>query len=336
MVKVLKRIVFNDKQKVSLENFDLPEVGEKEILVKAELSQISIGTEMTIFNHVFDSGTHWDEWVSYPFYPGYSVVGVAEAVGNAVKNIRPGDYVVHRGNHASAAVVQSVNCYPIASGVSAEKAIWFSLAKIAAMGIYAANIKPGDCVFVIGAGPIGQMALRWALAVGAGDVICCDNQAERLKMATAGGAAIISAYISEALPGLASMTSGKMADVVIDTTGNAEVFTAAQKAAKKFGKVIILGDTGSPSKQNISSAVITKGLKIIGAHDGHDTDEWNSAKIINLFFKLVKQDRFNLNELNTYFFSPEQCSEAYAMLNKSRSRAMGVFFDWRQNKKKGF
>ena len=54
-----------------------------------------------------------------------------------------------------------------------------------------ANIEPGDTVAVWGCGPVGQMAIRSAVMLGAGRVIAIDNVPERLAMARAGGAETI-------------------------------------------------------------------------------------------------------------------------------------------------
>ena len=53
------------------------------------------------------------------------------------------------------------------------------------------NIQPGDTVAVWGGGPVGQMAIRSAFLMGAGNVICIDNIPERLEMAREAGAETI-------------------------------------------------------------------------------------------------------------------------------------------------
>ena len=53
------------------------------------------------------------------------------------------------------------------------------------------NIQPGDTVAIWGGGPVGQMAIRSALLMGAGNVICIDNIPERLEMAREAGAETI-------------------------------------------------------------------------------------------------------------------------------------------------
>ena len=50
------------------------------------------------------------------------------------------------------------------------------------------DIEPTDTVAIWGAGPVGQMAIRSAMLLGAKQVIAIDRVPERLDMAQAGGA----------------------------------------------------------------------------------------------------------------------------------------------------
>jgi threonine dehydrogenase-like Zn-dependent dehydrogenase len=74
--------------------------------------------------------------------------------------------------------------------------------------------------------------------------------------------------------------------------------------------------------------VITRGLTIVGAHDGHNSPEWNDATITPLFFALAATGRFPLDGLTSHTFPPEQCAEAYALANRDRTGTMGIVFDW--------
>src|SRR3954466_12142873 len=53
------------------------------------------------------------------------------------------------------------------------------------------DIQPTDTVAIWGAGPVGQMAIRSAILLGAKQVVVIDNRADRLSMARAGGAITI-------------------------------------------------------------------------------------------------------------------------------------------------
>ncbi len=324
-----KRIVFNGIRDVELAEFDLPKIEPGKIIVRNCMSMISSGTEMIVFNRSFKKDSHWDKWVKYPFYPGYAAVGIVETAGTETALFKPGDRVVHRASHASAMVINERQCFPVPENILNEEAVWFALAKIAAMGAIKTGVGLGDAVAVIGAGPVGQMAIRWMVAAGAEKVIVIDAAGERLEHAGKGGATHLIRKTAEgALDELAGITDGKLADIVIDTTGIAAVFPDTLRCARKYGRVVLLGDSGYPEQQHLTSDVVLKGLTITGAHDPHETPDWNSEKIIRLLFSLVERDRFNLKGLNTHLFKPEECKEAYDILNRERASTLGVLFNW--------
>ncbi|MFA7231983.1 MAG: zinc-binding dehydrogenase [Victivallaceae bacterium] len=324
-----QRIVFTGKSELKLEEFSLATQGENQVTVRNICSLISIGTELIVLNRMFDPGTHWDNWIKYPFYPGYAAMGEVVATGKNVSCLKVGDKVVHRGGHASAAIVDAEQCFPVPDGIEPETACWFALAKIAAMSVPVAQYGIGNSVAVIGAGPVGQMASRWALAAGAEPVILIDTVPMRLKMAKRGGAVnTICATAGNAIDEIKKITGGSLPDVVIDSTGHAAVFSDALKIVRDFGRLVLLGDTGSPGQQHLSPDVIMRGLTIAGAHDCHENSHWNSRKIISLFFKFCQSGRFNVDGLITHRFAPKECVKAYAIAHEHRAETMGIVFNW--------
>lgn len=322
-----QRLVFTGKQKVELQDFELAPPKSGEVLVRTRFSLMSTGTENIVFNRLFDPGTHWDGWVKYPFYPGYCAVGVVEASGNG--KWKPGDCTATRLNHQSHGVVSEQNCWPVPAEISLEYAPWFALAKIAFQGARAADYRLGDSVLVIGAGPIGQMSVRWARASGAASIVVVDSVPDRLALARLGGAtAVIAAPIEQARDAILDANSGSLPRVVIDSTGNARVFAAALGLADRFGRIVVLGDTGQPGSQALTSDVITRGLTIVGAHDAHNTAQWNDTTIARLFFSLAATGRFSLEGLNTHRFAPRESAKAYETANTDRGKTMGIVFDW--------
>jgi len=290
---------------------------------------MSTGTENIVFNRLFESGTHWDQWVKYPFYPGYSSVGVIEEVGPGVAHLQKGQRVAFRTGHRSHALMNASDCHPIPDGVPFEQAVWFALAKIGFQGARAAGYFLGDSVLVIGVGPIGQMSIRWARAAGCGRIIAIDTAEHRMPLAQAGGASeLITAPVNEARETILAAGGGKRPRVVIDSTGNANVFANALGLAADRGRVVVLGDTGSPAGQALTSDVITRGLTIIGAHDGHNTEEWHDSTITRLFFELVASGRFPMAGLTSHKFAPKNATEAYVTANRDRATTMGLIFEW--------
>jgi 2-desacetyl-2-hydroxyethyl bacteriochlorophyllide A dehydrogenase len=324
-----RRLVFPAKQKVLIESFDPGKPDAGQVLIRTHLSLMSTGTENIVFNRLFDGGTHWDRWVKYPFYPGYTSVGTIEEIGEGVTDLAVGQRVAFRIGHRSHMVMKAIDCFPIPDELPFEQAVWFSLAKITFHGARAAGYSLGDSVLIIGAGPIGQMSIRWARAAGVADIIVVDTAAHRMPLAKEGGAtATITAPITEARDAVLEARDGKLPRVVIDSTGNAAVFSGALGLAGDFGKLVILGDTGSPAQQTLTPDVLRRGLTIVGVHDGHNTPEWTDATISRLFFRLSTSGRFPMAGLTSHVFAPDDAAQAYETANRDRSITMGLIFDW--------
>ena len=81
------------------------------------------------------------------------------------------------------------------------------------------DIQPEDRVAVWGAGPVGQMAIRSAVLLGAKQVIAIDRMPERLSMAAAGGAIPINFEEESVLERLQELTGGKGPEKCIDAVG---------------------------------------------------------------------------------------------------------------------
>jgi len=322
-----KRIVFTSKGKVQLEDYHIPEISDNQLKVKNTLSLMSTGTENIVLNQLFDKDSHWANWGIFPFYPGYSTIGVVEKTGKNVSGLKKGDKVIHRMGHASTHVVDEKDCYPVPETVKDEDAVWFGLAKIGAMGARKARHTLGDAVLIIGAGPIGQMSIRWAVAAGANPIIVVDTMPMRLEMAKKGGAThLISKPVGESKELIKSITGGKGTDVTIDTTGNFQVFADAIMTPRHDGRFVLLGDTGTPAKQHLVGGYISTGIEIVGAHD---CQEPNPFPVYELFLRLVEQGRFKMDGLSTHFFKGNECVDAYRTVNEKRGETMGVYFDWK-------
>jgi threonine dehydrogenase-like Zn-dependent dehydrogenase len=81
------------------------------------------------------------------------------------------------------------------------------------------DIQRTDVVAIWGAGPVGQMAIRSAILLGAKTVIAIDRLPERLSMAAAAGAETINFEDESVLDRLNDLTAGKGPDKCIDAVG---------------------------------------------------------------------------------------------------------------------
>lgn len=323
------RVVFTAKDRVEIEHLDVSAPKDDEVLVRTLYSLVSTGTEQTCLRRRFDPGTHWDAWVRYPFRPGYACVGEVVSAGSAVSSLKAGDIVVHRQGHASAHVLTSDDCYPVPTGIDPAQAVWFAIAEITMIGALTADYGLGDEVLVIGAGPIGQMSLRWAAAAGVDPIIVLDPMVTRHPYALAGGAThVLGLPVADAAEPASQILGGRLPRIVLDSTGNPKVMPGAMAIAGLRGRIVVMGDTGFPASQHMTPELITKCLTISGAWDGQYIGDWNDRAIKRLFFSLLGQGRMSLEGLNTHVFAPADAVHAYDITDQQRDQTMGVLFDW--------
>jgi len=81
------------------------------------------------------------------------------------------------------------------------------------------DIEPTDTVAIWGCGPVGQMAIRSAVLLGANQVVAIDRLPDRLSMAEAGGAIPINFEQESVIERLNELTNGKGPEKCIDCVG---------------------------------------------------------------------------------------------------------------------
>jgi 2-desacetyl-2-hydroxyethyl bacteriochlorophyllide A dehydrogenase len=322
-------VVFPEANRVELEERDLAGLGPGEVLVRTRYSLISPGTEGIALRQLFSPGTHWADWVRYPFRPGYAAVGLVEEVGGDVDAVAVGDVVAVRRGHRSAVVVAQDECTIVPAAVDPRDATWFALAQIAFRGAQAAAYEIGSEVVIVGAGPVGQLSTRWAAVGGATSVIVADPVEARLAHARRGGATVVVAgAIDDVHDAIRAANGGEAPARLIDTTGNAAVFASVLRLAPDYGRVVLLGDTGTPEAQHLTSDVITKGLEIVGAMDGDERGIWAPPKVYDLFLNLLASGRFDVSGLITHTFTPAEAAAAYEQPVRDPGGTLGILFDW--------
>jgi threonine dehydrogenase-like Zn-dependent dehydrogenase len=133
-----------------------------------------------------------------------------------------------------------------------------------------ANIQPGDTVAIWGCGPVGQMAIRSALMLGAGRVIAIDDVSERLAMARAGGAETIDTTNNNASEILKEMTKGRGPDSCIDAVGAEAHGTNSLEKVVDTAKMAVKLSTDRPGALRQAIMACRKGgtLSVPGVYIG--------------------------------------------------------------------
>jgi threonine dehydrogenase-like Zn-dependent dehydrogenase len=108
------------------------------------------------------------------------------------------------------------------------------------------DIQPDDTVAIWGAGPVGQMAIRSAVLLGAKQVVVIDRVPERLAMARAGGAITINFDEESVLDRLKELTRGKGPEKCIDAVGMESHATRSFDAVYDRVKQAVMLETDRP------------------------------------------------------------------------------------------
>src|SRR4051812_44129875 len=137
--------------------------------------------------------------------------------------------------------------YKLPAGVADEAAVMLSdiLPTGFEIGVRYGQVKPGDVVAVVGAGPVGLAAMMTAGLYGASRVIALDLDANRLDQALGFGATdAVRSRAPDWLEKVMAMPDGFGVDVAIEAVGIPETFTACTKMVRPGGHVANCGVHG--------------------------------------------------------------------------------------------
>lgn len=213
---------------------------------------------------------------SYPRVPGHELGVEVLEVGSGVANVKPGDRcsvepymncqnchacrrgcgncceslkvlgVMMDGGMCERLIVPARKLYPSPS-LALEQ---LALVETLAIGCHAVNRgapQPGEDVLVIGAGPIGLAVTEFVKLAGARTVVM-DLVERRLdfvreRMGVSDVIHATGAGDGADVRQLEKLTSGKLAQVVIDATGNNKSMSQALQFASFTGRVVFVGIT---------------------------------------------------------------------------------------------
>ena len=117
----------------------------------------------------------------------------------------------------------------VPDGIDDEKVLFLSdILPTGWQAAVQADIQPGDTVAIWGCGPVGQMAIRSAVLLGAEQVVAIDHLPERLSMAAAAGAITINFLEESVVERLNELTGGKGPHKCIDAIGAESHVTPSQ------------------------------------------------------------------------------------------------------------
>jgi threonine dehydrogenase-like Zn-dependent dehydrogenase len=244
--------------------------GSRDVLLRVTLGAVC-GSDMHIL--------HGHTPINQGAVLGHEFVGVVEEVGPEVKRFKPGDRVVSSfftacghcalcrkgwfgqclekstfghgeyfgglgGGQAEYVVVPNADqtMEQIPDGMTDEQAIF--VGDILATGFFGAEraeIKPGDVVAVVGAGPVGLMATMCAQLFGPARVFVIDMVDSRLEVAEDLGGTPINPKAVHPVEAIEQATGGVGADSSIECVGLLSAVDTAIHAVRGGGTISMVG-----------------------------------------------------------------------------------------------
>lgn len=232
---------------------------------------------------------------------GHEAVGTVMATGASVSTIKQGDRVLvscisacgrcrycrtgmfgqclggggwilgHRVNGTQAEQVRvpfaDTSTHVLPDGVDDEAALMLAdiLPTAYEVGVLNGQVRPGDTVAVIGAGPIGLAAITTAHLFTPSHIVAVDPAPARLEAAKRLGADLLIGAGDDAAAAVAELTGGLGADVAIEAVGIPETFELCTRLVRPGGHVANVGVHGAPATLHledlwIRNLTITTGL----------------------------------------------------------------------------
>jgi S-(hydroxymethyl)glutathione dehydrogenase/alcohol dehydrogenase len=233
------------------------------------------------------------------------------------------------GTFAEHTVVSTLSAIKVAKDLPLEKLCLLGCGVGTGWGssVYAAEVRPGDTVIVMGIGGIGINAIQGAAHAGANTVIAVDPVALKREKAEQLGATHSFASIEEADEFAKSVTDGQGADKAIVTVGvtTGEHVAQAFNAIRKAGTVVVTG-IGNMNDQNgmpINPWDLTMMQKRIqGALFGAS----NPAADIPRQIQMYRTGQLKVDELITNTYALDEIGRGYEDMHAGKNvRGVIVF-----------
>ncbi|HVW15787.1 MAG TPA: zinc-dependent alcohol dehydrogenase family protein [Mucilaginibacter sp.] len=286
---------------------------------------------------------------------GHEGVGVIEEVGSAVSNFKPGDHVLiscitscgkcsyckkgmyshckdggwilgHLIDGTQAEFVRIPHAdnslYPIKNGADEEALVMLSdiLPTGFECGVLNGQVKPGDVIAIVGAGPIGLAALLTAQFYSPAEIIMIDRDDNRLEVAkTFGATGTINFDKENPIEKIKSLTDGVGVDVAIEAVGVPSSFELCEDIIAPGGIIANIGVHGKK---------VDLHLEKLWAQNISITTRLVDTVSTPLLLKTVESKKLQPKKLITHHFRLDQVVDAYETFgNAAKERALKVILN---------
>ena len=269
---------------------------------------------------------------------GHEGVGVVEETGSAVSNFKKGDHVLIScitscgkceyckrgmyshcvnggwilGNIIDGTQAEYVripyadnSLYPIPAGADEEALVMLSdiLPTGFECGVLNGQVKPGDTVAIVGAGPVGLAALLTAQFFTPAEIIMIDLDDNRLGTAKKFGASqTVNSGTGDAVAAVMGLTGNKGVDVAIEAVGIPATFELCQRLVAPGGHIANIGVHGKSVELH---------LETLWSQNVTITTRLVDTVTTSMLLKTVQSNKLSPNRLITHHFKLSEIIKAY-------------------------
>lgn len=339
----MQAIVYHAPGDIRVEQLPAPSCGEDELLVKVDACAVC-GTDLK-------TQKHGNPRIKAPLTMGHEFTGLVHEVGaQAVGEFAAGDRIVmatsiscgecfycqrrwpnlcvdlapmgfsYPGGMAEFVVIparalKNGHVVKTPPGMAAEHAALSEPVSCAVNSLGQCDLKQGDTVLVLGAGPLGLMNACVARGCGAGKIILSEINEQRLaQAATVGCDVLINPAQEDLAERVMSETNGLGADVAIVAAPAAAPQEQAVSLVRKRGTVVLFASLPSGSSNlNVDSRPIHYGeLRVVGTSD---SAPWHVEKAV----ELLSSGAVPGDKLATHTLPLDQIHEAFRLMETGES-----------------
>ncbi len=269
---------------------------------------------------------------------GHEGVGIIEEVGSSVANFKKGDHVIiscvtscgkceyckkgmyshcEKGGWILGYMIDGTQAeyvripyadnslYAIPAGSDEEALVMLSdiLPTGFECGVLNGQVKPGDTIAIVGAGPVGMAALLTAQFYTPAEIIVIDQDNNRLNVAkTFGATHIINSGTENAVEKIMELTHGKGVDTAIEAVGVPATFELCEA---------IIGAGGHIANIGVHGKSVTLHLETLWSRNISITTRLVDTVTTPMLFKTVQSKKIEPKKLITHRFALGQMIEAY-------------------------
>ena len=189
------------------------------------------------------------------------------------------------------------------------------------IGVQYGDVKPGDTIAIVGAGPVGMGCLLTAQFYSPATIIVVDLDDNRLEMAKQMGAThVINSGSEDAVARILEITDGRGVDCAMEAVGVPATWDICQKVVKEGGNIANVGVHGTSVNFELEKLWI-KNLKI--------TTGLVNANTTGMLLKSCECSKLPMEKLATHHFKFDEIEKAYDVFkHASENKAMKVVIEY--------